>query len=65
MAEPLDPNDLVTLEELAISTMWENAALIELLHEKSLVTKQELLDKITALRRKHPCAAVPPRRRRR
>ncbi len=27
MAEPLDPNDLVTLEELAISNMWENAAL--------------------------------------
>ncbi len=31
MAEPLDPKDLVTLEELATSTMWENAALVELL----------------------------------
>ena len=29
MAEPLDPNDLVTLEELAISNMWETAALGE------------------------------------
>ncbi len=27
MAEPLNPNALVTLDELAISTMWENAAL--------------------------------------
>ncbi len=29
MAEPLDPNDLVTLEELAISNMWETSALVE------------------------------------
>ncbi len=29
MAEPLDPTDLVTLEELALSNMWETAALVE------------------------------------
>jgi len=29
MAEPRDPNDLVTLDELAISTMGEIAALVE------------------------------------
>ena len=58
MAEPLDPTNLVTLEELAISTMWEVGALIELLHEKGLVTKQELLDKITDLRRKQPQATT-------
>ncbi len=29
MAEPLDPTDLVTLEELAISNMRETAALVE------------------------------------
>ncbi len=28
MTEKLDPNDLVTLEELAISSMWEMAALV-------------------------------------
>ncbi len=27
MASPLDPNDLVTLEELTISNLWEVAAL--------------------------------------
>ncbi len=48
--------DLFILDELTISTMWENAALIELLHEKGLITKQELLDKITDLRWKHPWA---------
>ncbi len=31
MAEKLDPKDLVTLEELAISNMWETSALVELL----------------------------------
>ncbi len=31
MAEPLDPNDLVTLEELALSNMWETSALVEVL----------------------------------
>ncbi len=31
MAESLDPNDLVTLDDLAISTMWETSALVELL----------------------------------
>ncbi len=31
MAEPLNPNDLVTLDELAISNMWETSALVELL----------------------------------
>ncbi len=28
MAEQLDPKDLVTLEELAVSNMWETSALV-------------------------------------
>jgi len=28
MAEKLDPKEIVTLEELAISSMWEMAALV-------------------------------------
>ncbi len=28
MAEKLDPKDIVTLEEIAISSMWEMAALV-------------------------------------
>ena len=31
MAEPLDPTDLVTIDELAISTMWETSALVVVL----------------------------------
>ncbi len=39
MANHLDPTDLVILEELAISNMWETAALVEVLEEKGLVPK--------------------------
>ncbi len=40
MTEQLDPNDIVTLEELAISNMWETAALVEVWEKKGLLTKQ-------------------------
>ncbi len=46
MAEQLDPKELVTLEELALSTMWETSALVELLERKGILTKQEVLDMI-------------------
>jgi len=52
MAEKLDPKDLVTLDELAISTMWETSALAELLERKGILTKQDVLDMIQELRRR-------------
>ncbi len=61
MAEKLDPNDLVTLEELAISNMWETSALVELLERKGILTKQEVLDVIQELRQRQP-TAIPPHR---
>ncbi len=67
MAEPLDPNDLVTLDELALSTMWETSALVELLERNGVLTKQELLAMIRELRRREPtaaCARVSASRRR-
>ncbi len=39
MAEKLDPNEIVTLEELAISSMWEMAPLVEVLEKKDLLPK--------------------------
>lgn len=35
MAEPLDPKDIVTLEELAVSTMWETLVLVEVVEGES------------------------------
>ncbi len=59
MAEKLDPKDLVTLEELAISSMWETAALVELLERKGILTKQDVLAMIQELRQREP-TAIPP-----
>ncbi len=61
VTEPLDPNALVTLDELAISTMWETSALVELLERKGILTKQEVLAMIQKLRQREP-TAIPPRR---
>jgi len=52
MAQPLNPKDLVTLEELAISNMWETSALVELLERKGVLTKQEVLAMIQELRQR-------------
>ena len=60
LGQPLDPTDLVTLEEEAISNMWENAALVELLERKGILTKQEVLAMIQELRQRQP-TAIPPR----
>jgi len=64
LGQPLDPNDLVTLDELALSTMWETSALVELLERKGVLTRQEIYDAIAELRQRHPEAATlerPPR----
>ncbi len=61
MAESLDPTDLVTLEELALSNMWETSALVELLERKGILTKQEVLDVIQELRQRE-ATGIPPRR---
>ncbi len=61
MVEKFDPNALVTLEERAISTMWENAALVELLERKGVVTRQEVLAMIQELRQREQTGR-PPRR---
>ncbi len=61
MAHPLDPNALVTLEELAISNMWETSALVEVLEGKGILTKQEVLAMIQELRQRDP-TGISPRR---
>ncbi len=61
MAEPLDPTDRLTLDELAISTMWETAALVELLERKGILTRQDVLDMIQELRQREPMAIRPGR----
>ncbi len=61
MAEKLDPKAVVTLEELALSNMWETSALVELLERKGILTRQDVLGMFETLRRREP-TAIPPRR---
>lgn len=56
MADKLDPQDLVSVEALAISSAWEVAALVELLERNGLCTKQDLYDIIEELRHRNPAA---------
>ncbi len=39
MAEKLDPKNLVTIEDLAISSMWEITALVEVLERKGILRR--------------------------
>ncbi len=49
----------MTLDDLALSNMWETSALVELLERKGILTKQEVLDMIQELRRREPTAIAP------
>ena len=59
MAEKLDPKELVTLEKLALSNMWETSALVELLERKGILARQEVLGMFETLRRRSPTASLP------
>ncbi len=59
MAENSPPLQLVTLEELALSNMWETSALVELLERKGILTKQDVLAMIQELRQREPTASPP------
>ncbi len=60
-AESFKPKDLITLEELAISNMWEIAELVEVRERKFVLTRHEVLDMIQELRQREPNAS-PPRK---
>jgi hypothetical protein len=49
----------MSIEEATISNMWEIAAIVEVLEQKGLCTKQNLYDIITEFRRKNPRASIP------
>ena len=51
--------DSMSLEEATISNMWEIAAIVDVLEQKGLCTKQDLYDIITEFRRKNPHTRIP------
>ena len=53
MAEKLDPKETVSLEELLISNIYQKEAIVNLLHEKGILDKEEVLKEIKRLREKN------------
>jgi hypothetical protein len=52
-------HETMSIEEATISNMWEIATIVELLEQKGLCAKQDLLTIIDELRRKNPRARIP------
>lgn len=56
MPDPIDPQAFLNLCNISIDSMYELAALGELLEEKGLITKQEILSLATKLKHTNPPA---------
>jgi hypothetical protein len=54
VAEQLRPEELVTLQELAVSNAYEISAVIAILVGKGILTHAEVLDEITRQREGRP-----------
>ncbi|MDY6839621.1 MAG: hypothetical protein SWH78_16790 [Thermodesulfobacteriota bacterium] len=55
MGKKLDPKQqTLDLKELVLSEVYQNAALINLLDRKGIISKQELFQEIVKLKRKRP-----------
>ena len=52
MVEQDKPNELVTLQELAVSNAYEIAALMAVLERKGILTQQEVVEEIARLKQK-------------
>ena len=52
MAEKLDPKEMVSFEEVLMSNVYTQEALINLLERKGIITKAQLLEEIKRLRLK-------------
>ncbi|MEO6111467.1 MAG: hypothetical protein ABIQ24_06520 [Nitrospiraceae bacterium] len=59
MSNDRPKRDSMSIEEATISNMWEIAAIVELLEQKGLCTKQDLHTIIDELRKKSPRASTP------
>ncbi len=50
MAEKLDPKQVATFEELLMTVLYEQEALRRLLVRKGLLTNEEMLEEVKAVR---------------
>ena len=54
MAEKLPPTSTASQEELLLSVLYTQEALVNLMEKKGMVTKKEMLDEIKRLKAEHP-----------
>ena len=54
MAQQGNADELVTLQELAVSNAFEIAALVAVLERKGLLTQQEVLEEIARMKQGRP-----------
>ena len=57
MTEKLDPRETVTFEELFMSNVYTQEALINLLEKKGLIEKKELLEEIKRVKKEQSQAS--------
>ncbi len=50
MAEELDPQEIVSFEEVLMNNVFYQEALVNLLEKKGIIAKRELLEQIKRLR---------------
>ena len=51
MAEKLDQKEIVTTDELAVSNMYVQEALLNLLERKGIMTRKEIIEEIQRIRK--------------
>ena len=54
MAEKLDPSEIVSFSELLMSEVIQSEALINLLDQKGIISKKELLDEMKRVKASLP-----------
>ncbi len=54
MGEKLDTKEIAIFEELLMSNVYTQEALINLLEKKGIINKEELLEEIKMLRKEQP-----------
>jgi hypothetical protein len=59
MSNDRPKRETMSLEEATVSNMWEIAAIVELLEQKGLCTKQDLHAIINELRKHNPRSRIP------
>jgi hypothetical protein len=60
MPDPVDPKTLLTLVEMSIDSMYELEAIGELLEQKGMITKDEIITLAKELKHKTPPTESPP-----